>query len=70
MYVFYLFNFDSYVDIFFFNILHVPGMVVYVFAPSMWEAEESRYMSLQGQSGLHNKFQAIQGYIEKNCLKK
>ena len=38
-------------------------MVVHMFNPSTWEAEAARSLYIRGQSGLHSKFQVIQGYI-------
>jgi hypothetical protein len=45
-------------------------MVVYTFNPGTPEAQEGRSLGVQGQPGLHSKFQNSQGYIEKLCLKK
>lgn len=45
-----------------------PGMVVYTFNPSTWEAEVGRSLSIQGLPGPQSEFQGSQGYTEKRCL--
>lgn len=44
------------------------GMMFHAINPSNKEAEAGRSLGVQGQSGLPNKFQASQGYIEKPCF--
>lgn len=44
-------------------------MVAYVFNTSAQEVEGVRSLSIQGQPGLHIKFQASQGYRVRTCLK-
>lgn len=34
------------------------------FNPSTWQTEADRHLWVQGQPGLHSKFQANQGYID------
>lgn len=44
-------------------------MVVYAFNLSPQEAGAGRSLGVQGQSGLHSKFQATQNYTARPCLK-
>lgn len=44
-------------------------MIAHTFDGSTQEAETGGSLCIQGQGGLHNKFQARQGYIERPCLR-
>lgn len=44
--------------------------MVYIFNPSTWETEAGWFLWVHGHAGLHNKFQASQGYIIRPCLKR
>jgi hypothetical protein len=45
-------------------------MLVYAFLLSTREAEAGRSLRVQGQPGLHDKFQASQGDTVKNLVSK
>jgi hypothetical protein len=46
----------------------MPGVVMYVFNPRMWEAGAGGTLWVQGQLGWYNKFQDSLSYLVKPCL--
>jgi hypothetical protein len=44
-------------------------MLLYTFKPSTQEAEAGRSLWVQSQPGLYSKFETIQDYVSRPCLK-